>query len=262
MSGSSILWWLLAANITAQLLAWLWQVRVRHADIADIVWAGMLALNGCVLFILSDASWHHRYVLLIIPVLWYLRLFIHLLSRYDLQHEDGRYQYLRQHWHQSTQLKFLLFFIGQGVLISLFSIPAWVLSQEQSELNALDVIAVMILIVSYIGIWLSDKQLAQFKKKHKTSGNVCRIGLWRYSRHPNYFFEWLHWFAYPLLVSGNDWSWLLWIYPFIMLVFLLKLTGIPFNEQQNIRSKGEAYRQYQRETSMFFPMPPQTSHKE
>ncbi|AOE48970.1 DUF1295 domain-containing protein [Kangiella sediminilitoris] len=262
MSGSELLWLMLGINIVAQLLAWMWQVKTRHADIADIVWSGMLAFNGIVFFILSDANAIHRYALLVIPVAWYLRLFFHLVSRYDLQHEDGRYQHLRSHWNENTQVKFLGFFIGQGLLISLFSIPAWALSYENAPFDTFDVIGIALVAISYLGVWLSDKQLAEFKKNKAESETVCRKGLWRYSRHPNYFFEWLHWFAYPLFALNSDWVWLLWIYPFLMLWFLIKLTGIPFNEQQNLRSKGEDYRQYQKETSMFFPMPVKNSDKE
>lgn len=254
MLDINFIWLILIINIAAQLIAWLWQAKTKHADIADIVWSGMLVVNGVLFFIVAEASWNHRYALLIIPVAWYLRLFYHLAKRYDLSNEDGRYQYLRQHWRDNTQLKFLFFFIGQGLLISLFSFPAWLLSKETSDFGIWDLFGLLIIVISYLGIWLSDKQLAKFKETGN-KGEVCNIGLWRYSRHPNYFFEWTHWFAYPLLAINSDMLWLLWCYPFIMLAFLLKLTGIPFNEQQNLRSKGDAYKRYQNETNKFFPGP-------
>ena len=255
MLDTSFLWLMLAINLGAQILAWFWQIKTKHTDIADIVWAGMLVVNGLLFFWLSEASWGHRIAILIIPVAWYLRLFFHLVSRYDLSNEDGRYQYLRQHWQHNTQLKFFFFFVGQGLIISLFSFPAWLLSKETASLGLFDVLGFLVVIVSYLGIWLSDKQLANFKKDKNNKGKVCNVGLWRYSRHPNYFFEWTHWFAYPLLAMNSDMLWLLWCYPFIMLIFLLKLTGIPFNEQQNLRSKGSAYREYQKVTNKFFPGP-------
>lgn len=258
MSDIDFLLLILGTNVATQLCAWLWQVKTQHADIADVVWSGMLVVNGLIFFAVFVGSGFHQLVIMIIPVLWYLRLFVHLVGRYDLDKEDGRYQYLRNHWQDHTQLKFLLFFIGQGLLISIFSLPSWFVVQETVSFDVFDAIALIVIAGSLIGVSLSDRQLSNFKnnKNDINKGEVCNVGLWRYSRHPNYFFEWLHWFAYPLLAWHSEFFWLLLIYPFIMLGFLLKFTGIPFNEQQNIRSKGDAYREYQKRTNKFFLAPP------
>ncbi len=80
-------------------------------------------------------------------------------------------------------------------------------------------------------------------------------GLWKYSRHPNYFFEWLHWFAYPVLGLAAG-AYGLWIYPLLMWLFLYYITGIPFSEQQALAHRGDNYKDYQRRTSMFIPWPP------
>src|SRR5262249_38496991 len=86
------------------------------------------------------------------------------------------------------------------------------------------------------------------------AGRTCRAGLWRYSRHPNYFFEWTHWFAYPLLAVGaGGVFWLSAIGPVIMLLMLYRVSGIPFTEAQALRSRGDDYRDYQRTTSAFVP---------
>lgn len=243
---------LLALNLLSQAIAWWWQKRHQHADIADVVWSGMIVVNGLIILSQADGDLFHKLAILVIPVLWYLRLFLHLAERYDLSNEDGRYAYLRKHWQDSTQSKFFAFFMGQGLIISLFSFPAWVLANHSAEFGIWDIFGLLVVALSYLGVWLSDRQLRHFKKSDEHKGKVCNIGLWRYSRHPNYFFEWTHWFAYPLLTMGSDLQWLMWIYPFIMLAFLLKLTGIPFNEQQNLRSKGDAYREYQQKTNKFF----------
>jgi steroid 5-alpha reductase family enzyme len=84
-------------------------------------------------------------------------------------------------------------------------------------------------------------------------GKTCQEGLWRYSRHPNYFFEWLHWFAYVSWAAGSGLEWLAWMGPVIMLWFLVKVTGIPASEAQSLKSRGEEYREYQRRTSAFIP---------
>ena len=262
MSGSELLLILLAINLLMQVLAWLWQKKHQHADIADVVWSGMIVVNGIVIFTLAAGDIFHRAIILLIPVAWYLRLFWHLVERYDLSKEDGRYAYLRSYWDKNTQANFLMFFIGQGLIISLFSFPAWVLANNIDDFGLWGLVGLFVVGISYLGVWLSDRQLRLFKKNKTNKGKVCDVGLWKYSRHPNYFFEWTHWFAYPLLTMGSELQWLMWSYPMIMLAFLLKLTGIPFNEQQNIRSKGDAYRDYQKRTNKFFIGPSKTKYNE
>ena len=87
---------------------------------------------------------------------------------------------------------------------------------------------------------------------------TCRAGLWRYSRHPNYFFEWLHWFAYVWLAVGSPWFGVAWTGPVVMYVFLRWLSGIPFTERQALATRGEDYRAYQRTTPMLFPWFPRS----
>jgi len=106
--------------------------------------------------------------------------------------------------------------------------------------------------IAIAGEALADAQLARFKRRanHK---EVCRDGLWNYSRHPNYFFEWLVWIAWSLFAMPAHWGLLAWSAPALMLFFLLRITGIPATEQQSLRTKGEAYAEYQRTTSPFIP---------
>ena len=103
---------------------------------------------------------------------------------------------------------------------------------------------------------LADRQLSAFRMNPANRGQVCRQGMWRYSRHPNYFCEWLHWWAYVLLAVGAAGGWLNVLGPVLMLYFLHKVTGIPPTEAQALKNRGEAYREYQRTTSIFFPWPP------
>ena len=115
-----------------------------------------------------------------------------------------------------------------------------------------------------VGLWLTglcgetiaDRQLAAFRAGAGNGSRVCQAGLWRYSRHPNYFFEWLHWFAYLFLAFGHPQWWLALTGPILMLLFLYRLSGIPWTEAQSLRSRGEDYRRYQAEVSPFLPLPP------
>ena len=116
--------------------------------------------------------------------------------------------------------------------------------------------AIAVWLVAVGGEWLADRQLAAFRAAPANRGQVCRDGLWAWSRHPNYFFEWLHWFAYVLLAAnGGAWAWSL-LGPVVMLAFLYRVSGIPWTEANALRSRPEAYARYQREVSPFIPWPP------
>jgi steroid 5-alpha reductase family enzyme len=108
-------------------------------------------------------------------------------------------------------------------------------------------------LVAILGESLADRQLAAFKADPSNRGKVCSAGLWKFSRHPNYFFEWLVWVALFLFALPAPWGWTTIFAPALMLFFLLRVTGIPYTEQQSLRSRGEAYRSYQRTTSAFVP---------
>jgi steroid 5-alpha reductase family enzyme len=95
--------------------------------------------------------------------------------------------------------------------------------------------------------------LNAFKNDPTNKGKVCRVGLWNYSRHPNYFFEWLIWMAYLIFALASDGGWIAVFAPAIMLYLLLRVTGIPLTEENAIKSKGDLYREYQRTTSAFVP---------
>jgi steroid 5-alpha reductase family enzyme len=114
-------------------------------------------------------------------------------------------------------------------------------------------VGVAVWVVAVAGEWIADRQLARFRADPGSRGRVCRAGLWRYSRHPNYFFEWLHWWAYVPIGHAQP---LTFLGPAAMLLFLLRVTGIPYAERQALASRGEAYRAYQRATSAFLPWPP------
>ncbi|MEO5959624.1 MAG: DUF1295 domain-containing protein, partial [Opitutaceae bacterium] len=108
-------------------------------------------------------------------------------------------------------------------------------------------------LVAIGGEALADAQLAAFKRAPANKGQVCDTGLWRASRHPNYFFEWLVWVAYFVFALASPWGWFAIVGPASILYLLLRVTGIPMTEEQSVRSKGDAYRRYQQTTSAFIP---------
>jgi len=115
--------------------------------------------------------------------------------------------------------------------------------------------AVILWFGGLIGESISDHQLNSFKKDPKNKGKLCDQGLWGYSRHPNFFFEWTMWVAYFVFALGSLHGWVAIITPACMLFLLLKVTGIPIIEKESLKRRGEVYRRYQKTTSMFIPLP-------
>jgi len=239
--------------VVVMLFGWLYEGKTNNAGIVDVLWAGLMSALPVFYAIQSDGSLLLRIVAAAVMSVWYLRLFIHLCSRVFSEPEDGRYLYLRQHWGKQAHRNHFFFFQFQAVLAWTFTLPVWWLSQVQQVNVIAVVIALVLVLIAGIGVYVSDKQLQAFRDNPANKGKVCEHGLWFYSRHPNYFFEWLHWFSYPILglgVAGGLW---LWCAPVIMLAFLYFITGIPYTEQQAIRSRGDAYKRYQQTTSAFIP---------
>lgn len=239
-----------ALCVIIQFTAWVIQKKTNNADVVDIAWTLGIVLCVVVYLWFVPSAIPNLIMVVFFPLIWYLRLLIHLMFRYDVRHEDSRYQNLRGHWAENTQLKFLLFFMFQAILSVLFSLTAyWVLvSAEVGLWQAL--LASLWGLVALVGVSISDYQLLKFKQNHNSS-QVCDVGLWQYSRHPNYFFEWLHWFVYPILLWQSNYFWYSVVVVMLMLLFLLKLTGIPFSEQQALKKRGAAYQAYMDKTSPF-----------
>ena len=126
------------------------------------------------------------------------------------------------------------------------------------QLRPQEYLGALILFAGIAGEALADAQLKRFRENFANKGRVCDAGLWRWSRHPNYFFEWFGWLAYPVMALSPDypWGWAALLAPAFMYWILVHVTGIPPLEAQMLCSRGERYRDYQSRTSMFFPLPP------
>jgi len=243
--------WLLA--VVAQTWGWYWQRRHRNAGIVDALWAASVGAAAILFAVLGEGAVLPRITLGVLGGAWGLRLAIHLWRRVRGESEDGRYVALRKHWNDN-QRKWFAFFQFQAVLAAFFSLPFLAVARNPMPGVTLWWAAgVAVWIGSVAGEAVADAQLARFRADPAHRGRTCRDGLWRYSRHPNYFFEWLHWFAYVLLAVGSPWWWLAWAGPVVMYVFLRWISGIPYTEAQALRSRGEDYRRYQQTTPLLFP---------
>jgi steroid 5-alpha reductase family enzyme len=247
-----------ALAVIAQTAGWFWQQRNRNAGIVDAIWAGGVGAAAIVLAVTGSGALWPRATLGVLGGLWGLRLAAHLWRRVRSEHEDGRYAYLRARWGNHG-LRWLAFFEFQALLIVLFALPfAAVAANPLDGPRIAWASAIVIWLIAVSGEALADAQLRRFRANPANRGRTCRDGLWRYSRHPNYFFEWLHWFTYVLLAIGSPLASLAWSGPIVMYVFLRWLSGIPFTEMQALRTRGEDYRDYQRTTSMLFPWFPRS----
>ena len=252
----------LLLDVVIMAVCWLIVTYNQRAGLVDVAWSFCIALNVMIAaFWLDTAPISVRIFIGCASSIWFLRLTWHLLRRYwHESEEDRRYANMRRAMGQFKHLGFLAFFMFQAGLAILFSYPMLSLLSttviQWSEWTHWALIAAAIMmLLAFIGESTADQQLYRFKQKPEHHGKTMDQGLWKYSRHPNYFFEWLHWFAYPILGLAAG-QYLLWVYPLLMWAFLYYITGIPFSEQQALRHRGQNYRDYQQRTSMFIPWQP------
>lgn len=249
-AGQLLVLWLFM--VVVMTLGWAWQRRHGNAGIVDALWAFGLACAAVWLALAGTGAATARLLVGVLGAAWGLRLALHLWVRVRGEAEDGRYRALREHW-QGHQAKFFGFFQFQALLVVLFALPWLAVAGHPAPAAWQLGLAAAVWIVAVAGEALADAQLARFRADPANRGKTCRSGLWRYSRHPNYFFEWLHWCSYAIAAIGAPLAWLGLLGPVVMYLFLRFISGIPFTEQQALRSRGEDYRDYQRRTPMLFP---------
>ncbi|WP_029920889.1 DUF1295 domain-containing protein [Nevskia soli] len=242
--------------MTVFALVWLVQLRTRNAGLIDAVWAWTLGLLAVWYACRGPALVQLRLLLALLGGVWGLRLGIHLLLRNHGKPEDGRYRRFRQQWGAAADRNMFWFFQFQVLFSMLLSLSFAVVAWSPAEPGSLCTAAAMLVwLLSVAGEGVADWQLEQFRRDPASRGQVCRRGLWYYSRHPNYFFECLHWLVYVLLAAGSAWWWLTLAAPLVMAFLLLKLSGVPLTEAQSARSR-PGYADYIRSTSMLIPWPP------
>ena len=248
----------LAANLLIFCAAWAWCVKLKNFSPVDAFWAFCIGLTAMAFLLAGDFGVLQITSGLLIG-LWSARLGYHLSRRIAAHHpeEDSRYIKLREVWKGRENSAFFWFFLAQAGSVFLLALPFYFISvAPSSSFTALSMIGAVVAAVGLIGETLADKQMAAFKATGPPSSAVCRSGLWKYSRHPNYFFESVIWVGFFLLACASPWGWITIYAPVIITFLLLKVTGIPPTEASALKRKGDSYREYQRTTSAFFPLPP------
>lgn len=200
------------------------------------------------------------WVLALMVSIWSTRLSLHLFRRIKGGDEDPRYLKLREHWGTDHHWKTFLLYFCQGLLVVFLSRPLTLSFQSQDQnWSWSHSLGILVFTLAWLGEVIADQQLFIFKKRQRVlleSSEICDIGLWRYSRHPNYFFEiliWLSYGIYCLTIPNGGWA----LLPFLMMSFLIVfVTGVAPAERTAVERKGDRWRAYQKRTSMLIPWPP------
>ncbi len=247
--------WAWGGLASAMLVLWAIQCRTRDASSVDAAWA--LGIGAAAMFFAGTGTSDdgRSWLAAGLVAVWALRLGSHLLIDRVLQAtaEDGRYAAMRTHWGPRANAHFLWFYQAQALAALLFASPFLLLANDPRPLQPFDGIWIGWWVITLALVWVADRQLARWRADPLNRGRTCRAGLWSRSRHPNYFFEWLHWFAYVGLAWGGAYGpWTLAI-PFILYVLLNYVTGIPYVELRALKTRGDDYREYQRQVPAFVP---------
>lgn len=248
--------WLLAWLCTAVLMAGLYFIQrpYRNAGVVDVVWSAVMGLLAVFYALVGPADLLLRALMGVMAAMWSLRLTAYLWHRVIGEPEDGRYARLREKWGEAYEWRMFVFYQFQALGALVLSLPMLIVAWNMTvPALPLIIIAVLFWVASIWGEGVADAQLARFKLDPDNRGKVCQVGLWAWCRHPNYFFEWMHWFAWPCLAWGSGQWWIAAAGPVVMYLLLTRGTGIPHTEKQALASKGEAYAEYQRTTPAFFP---------
>jgi steroid 5-alpha reductase family enzyme len=246
--------------------AWALQRATGNSGWVDVVWSFGLGIAGLFLSLVPgiEAPSTRQIVVAVLIALWSLRLGLYIAQRSTQGPEDARYAALRREWGTQFEQRLFVFLQIQAAAAALLGLSMMLAAHNPAPWpRFLDFAGIAVLIIAVAGEGLADEQLRRFKANPANKGRVCDAGLWGWSRHPNYFFEWLGWVAYPLLAidlsGGWYWGWLAVSGPAFMYWLLVYVSGIPMLEQQMLQSRGAAYTAYQARVSPFFPLPPKGS---
>jgi len=237
-------------------IAWGITDKKKNVTSVDALWAFAIAFLSCVHAYNADGDLSRRILVSACISFWGFRLAFHIWRDRVLKGvEDSRYGQFRKNWGTKARRNFWFVFQIQALTVVAFAAALWPSFVSKESFGSwLDFLGIFIWAISISGEALADRQLKEFKSKK--TGKTMQSGLWKYSRHPNYFFEWIHWFAYICWAWGSGWEALACLGPLLMLWLLTKVSGIPGTEEQSLRSRGDEYRDYQRRTSAFIPWVP------
>lgn len=237
-------------------LMWLVSLVLKNSSIVDIFWGtGFVILAWIVFFLTPDGDPSRKFLLVALVTIWGLRLSIYIFIRNHDKPEDFRYQVWRKQagkdwWWWSLFKVFLL----QGVLMWLISTPIHAAQIHAKPLIWLDFLAIVIWVIGFFFEAIGDAQLAQFKSNPVNKGKVLDTGVWRYTRHPNYFGDATQWWGFYLIAAAAGAWWTIFS-PIIMTFLLMRVSGVTLLEK-TLRNEKPGYQEYIKRTNEFFPWLP------
>ena len=245
----------LGVIVVAFTVLWIVSVKLKDASIVDPFWGPGFLIAALTYLLVGGSSGVRGQVVVALVTVWSVRLAYHLLVRNRKEGEDKRYQQMREgrgdgFWWQSLYSIFWL----QAGLLWVISAPLFGAIVIDTPLGAWDVAGALFFAVGLSFEAVADSQLARFKDDPANKGKVLHTGLWRYSRHPNYFGEAVLWWGLYLFAVGAGQSWTV-VGPLLITFLLLKVSGVTMLEE-NLKSSRPGYDEYVERTSTFVPWPP------
>jgi steroid 5-alpha reductase family enzyme len=266
MTGFEFLAALIAVSLALSaimMIAWLIQQRSGNSGWVDTIWSFGVGATGAAGALTSlGGGWQARQFLVAsFAAIWALRLGVHIASRSAKIPNDPRYAEKIKAWGSDAPRQMFWFLQIQALVAIPLTMSMFVAAHRPGNgLNSWDAAAILVMAIAILGEGVADWQLSRFKSNPANKDGINDVGLWKWSRHPNYFFEALGWLAYPLiaidLTGQYPWGFLALAGPAAMYWLLVYVSGIPPLEEHMLRSRGDAFRAYQRRTNAFFPGPP------
>ncbi|MBT8438872.1 MAG: DUF1295 domain-containing protein [Gammaproteobacteria bacterium] len=249
----------LGVMLAMGLVTWVYSLFRHNVNIVDSLWSLMFLAGACTYAVLADNFSDRNLLLLVLITVWALRLSIFLAIRNWGEAEDRRYRDIRANNEPHFNLKSLYIIFGlQAVLAWIISAPLLYALSTESTIGVIEKFAAGLWLTGFVFESIADQQLYRFKSNPDNRGKVMDSGLWAYSRHPNYFGEFLIWWSFFLFALSSGGWWTVFA-PLIMTILLLKVSGVSLMEK-DISERRAGYREYIQSTNAFFPGKPKRNN--
>jgi len=228
----------------------------KRNDFADVAWGLGFVLLTWISFFISNNYNFRMLIVAILVNIWGIRLSSHIYKRNKNKKEDYRYKEWRQSWGKYFYIRsYIQVYILQGIFLFIICLPVLIINKNSNtSLSIIDFLGIIIWIIGFLFESISDSQLARFIKNPENNGKIIKTGLWKYTRHPNYFGEVTQWWGI-FLIAMNVPSGLIGIIgPITITVLILKISGIPLLEKKMLENP--EFLEYKKQTSIFIPLPP------
>jgi steroid 5-alpha reductase family enzyme len=255
--------WATLATIMAG--AWAIQQSTRNSGFVDATWTFGLGAVGIASALApypgTSTTGRHMLVAALVAA-WSLRLGAHILLRSLARADDPRYAALIRQWGTRARWQMFVLLQKQAMVTVPLALSIFLAAHNPAPLfRPQDYLALVVILIGIVGEAVADRQLTVWMATRGDKDRICEQGLWRWSRHPNYFFEWVVWLSLPLLAIGGGYpvGWLALAAPACIYWLLVYVSGIPPLEEHMLAKHGAPYRAYQARTWAFFPLPPRAS---